>query len=195
MMPYGGSSMRPLGHILLSLLVASTASVSPGGSTDNFACAGPPPDSFLTYLDGYYVLDNSENENYPFNSFAISVDKNRTGHLQTYCANSREFPRSPTTNLHLQDNVFVDWNTRISFLDKKRGWVLLTLDEARRLWGSPRVHEGFATFDAKSIWNDEPNIYHLDLKFDQVGGLVAYRVRGIGISNPEWVSKPLRPTS
>lgn len=174
---------------LIAFLVASILHVSPinASDLDNAACPGPPVDLARMYLDGNYVLDNVAQDAYPYSSFAVFVDKHGTGHLQSYCVTSAECPRPATNNLQLRDNLFVDWQTRLSFLDKKRGWIMLSFPDARRLWGSFRDHGDFMTFDGKSVWNEEPNIYHLDLKFDKSGIIVGYRIRGIGICNPQWV--------
>jgi len=89
--------------------------------------------------------------------------------------------------------IFVDWKRRTSFLKPGVGWVQLSLHDASDLWGQPRKNPGFYTFDAHNVWNGEPNIYHLDLKFGNDDVISAYRVRGVGIGNAQWITPEWKP--
>lgn len=151
----------------------------------------------MLYKDRNSVLQNIKNEPYPLGSFEVRIARNGTGHLQSHCAMSAFFERpepeyknqSPKQS---HDGVFLDWKARTSFLKKNVGWTKLDFEEAKALWGKPREHFAFIgtfyTFDAHSFHGDEENIYHLDLHFED-GELEAYRVRGIGITNPVWITK------
>jgi hypothetical protein len=51
------------------------------------------------------------------------------------------------------------------------------------VWGEPRE----STFDLIADCRPEMDVYHMDTKFEN-GILTSYRLRGIGITNPTWVS-------
>ena len=82
----------------------------------------------------------------------------------------------------------------MSYLVEGQGWTQLSLEGAKKLWGEPRKHvvndHPFYTFDAHSTWNGEQNLYHLDLAFANDARIMGYRIRGIGIIHPEWVTNP-----
>ena len=44
------------------------------------------------------------------------------------------------------------------------------------------------TFHVLAFNANGPNIFHLDVEFNAAGSLTKYRVRGMGISKPEWQS-------
>jgi len=135
-------------------------------------------------------LDTLDHRPYPFGSFAISLDQTGQGHLQSFATSD---------NKHLPvkiegSSIILDWRERTSYFIKGKGWTQLTMEGAKDLWGEPKKHvvsdHPFYTFDAHSTWNGEENLYHLDLAFDKDGLIMGYRVRGIGISNPQWVTNP-----
>lgn len=68
---------------------------------------------------------------------------------------------------------------------------------AKDLFGGKINIDGTTTCDLVSEdCNKEANIYHLDLKYTE-GKLSEYRLRGIGITNPDWISvlkTPAPPT-
>lgn len=125
--------------------------------------------------------------------YVVKVNSKGTGHLQANIAQADGFPRAKTqSTLTNQEGLFTDWMVRTSFLGDK-GWTALSLDGAKELWGEPRRHtfddQNFYTFDSHSFYGGEENIYHIDLRFGHGKLLEAYRVRGIGITNPLWVTK------
>lgn len=134
------------------------------------------------YLQGYesgrlYALSNRTEASAPFNTLSVYLDSNGVGYL-----------RSPqVSELYSRTNK----EGLLFFLKPKGGWTQLSLPDAKVLWGSPREHasKSFYTFDAESEEDGEKNVYHLDLKFKNHAEVVAYRVRGIGISSPKWVSE------
>lgn len=150
----------------------------------------PDAEPDLTYSSGWYVLDNKEHWPYPYGSFSILVDKKGIGHVQTYAV-----PLS--NNKRTDDRIFLDWKARTSFIKFSqtgaRNWTQLNLKDAIMLWGEPRKNLNFYTFDANNTWNGEPNIYHLDFKFNNNGIISAYRVRGIGIAHAQWVTPDWKP--
>lgn len=71
------------------------------------------------------------------------------------------------------------WSSSGSFLPLAE----LTWEDAKKLWGEPRG----TTFDLLCDSRAEKDVYHLDTKFAKER-LASYRLRGIGIVKPEWVS-------
>lgn len=140
-----------------------------------------------------------ENKSQQPGPFRIAIDKETgTGHLQTYF-----YPSGNT----IGSMISIDWSERVSFPPKpqERERKLLTLDDAKEFWGEPQKHsyqserrygKSFYTFHAhsklqKTMYKqlfDEDNIFHLDLRFDDSGVISGYRIRGIGISKPQWVT-------
>jgi hypothetical protein len=86
----------------------------------------------------------------------------------------------------------VPWSDRTSFYTTDLGWTKLTLEASKKIFGEPRAHGigkiVFYTFDAPAIVQHEKQLLHLDMKFDSTGTIESYRIRGIGIRNPQWVS-------
>jgi hypothetical protein len=74
-----------------------------------------------------------------------------------------------------------------TFFKKDGGKTRLTLDEATRLWGTPRRHSNYYTFDARNFHHGEENIFHLDFLFDKEGYVESYRLRGIELGYPTWL--------
>lgn len=163
------------------------------------ALATPQPDRDpeIERALGYrFTVNRLDNKPAP-GAFAICVDSDGIGHLQTYFSSSARLS-GPVP-------ISKDWQDRISF--QRHGETertKLTMSDAKRFWGEPKRHviEGavFYTFDAHSpleqVMDDqvqEDNIYHLDLKFDDKGIIAAYRIRGIGISKPIWISAEWKP--
>ena len=146
-------------------------------------------ESSLRYESGPYILQTLGNQPYPFGTFDITVDRNHQGHLQSYIDPHR-VPKMPK----MKDSIILDWTERTSYLVDGKGLTQLSLAGAKTLWGEPRKHvvneHPFYTFDAHSTWDGEKNIYHLDLGFTKDGLIMGYRVRGIGILNPKWVTNP-----
>jgi hypothetical protein len=155
----------------------------------------PHPDGVtetsLRYRSGPYMLDTLRHQPYPFGSFAITVDKSGQGHLQSYID-----PHRVAKMPGMKDSVILDWTERTSYLIDGKGRTQLSLESAKELWGGPRKHvvhdHPFYTFDAHSTSNGEENLYHLDLGFTKDGVIMGYRVRGIGIVNPQWVTDPAK---
>jgi hypothetical protein len=157
-------------------------------------CPLPAPDSVtesnLAYRAGAYILDTLGHQPYPFGSFAIQVDGEGEGHLQAHATRNGRLP------VMTKGVIISDWTERTSYFIKGKGWTQLSLEGAKNLWGEPRKHvvndHPFYTFDAHSTWNGEENLYHLDLAFTKDGVIMGYRVRGIGIFNPQWVTDPAK---
>jgi hypothetical protein len=146
-------------------------------------------DQALTLRRNCAVLENQQGLKYPFCSFQVTADYNGAGHLRGQCAQSSEYKR-PLAELP-NDPASIDWTERMSFLQPGIGWTMLSLDEAKKLWGDPveRIifHRKFYTFDAHSKYLGEEDIFYLDLEFDDRKLIKAYRVRGIALSNPKWI--------
>jgi hypothetical protein len=168
------------------------------GATAIFAsnCPLPDPDGVteanLSYRCGPYILDTLLHQPYPFSSFAIQVDRTGSGHLQSYVD-----PHRVTKMPDMKDSIILDWTERTSYLTEDKTRTPLSIEGARKFWGEPRKYvvgdHPFYAFDAYSTSNGEKNLYHLDLGFTKDGIIMAYRVRGIGISNPKWIADPKQP--
>ena len=64
----------------------------------------------------------------------------------------------------------------------------LTIEDAERLFGKSKTNiGGTVTFHLVGNDNSEPNIFHLDTKFEN-GLISSYLIRGNRISKPEWKS-------
>jgi len=64
----------------------------------------------------------------------------------------------------------------------------MSFPQALEFWGKPRGHDKrFLTFDAHTDSAGEPEVFHLDLEFNEGLGLTGYRIRGMCINNPKWV--------
>lgn len=167
--------------------------------------ATPPPDDdvvtedSLNYRSGFYVLDNIEHQPYPFGSFAIFVDREGIGHIQSNAIKFIDGNSPPKQKKPFKGSIIPDWTDRTSFKKKGKGWTQLSLTEAKTLWGEPRTHKvkgkQFYTFDAESTFNGERNLYHLDFQFGTDELIIAYRIRGIGIRDPQWVTAEWKPKS
>ena len=164
------------------------------------AGATPQPDRdpeierSLTYKYCFNRLAGLDRES----PFGIAIDPNGVGHLQASgYQSSKVFGSVP---------ISLSWDDRIGFPDPQTNrWRLLTLTDSTVFWGSAHKHlvggRKFFTFDVKSVKLDkvldepidEENLYHLDLSFDGSGVITAYRIRGIGVSNPEWISAHWMP--
>jgi hypothetical protein len=129
--------------------------------------------------------------------FGIAVDRDGIGHLQPYFVFGTSFGDVP---------ICKDWYDRTSYSDpdtKER--VQVTFDKAKTFWGNPTKHTSFGdpyySFAAhsepvKEVFGEEvneDNIYHLDLKFDAKNTISGYRIRGIGIGKPEWITSEWMP--
>lgn len=130
--------------------------------------------------------------------FGIAIGPNGVGHLQSYLYQSNKVFGSVPISL--------DWVERTSFSNPKTNKLTqLNLAEAEKYWGKPQKHvisgHEFYSFEVKSVRLkqvmdeviDEENLYHLDLSFDDKGLISGYRVRGIGISKPEWITADWKP--
>lgn len=165
----------------------------------------PDQDSTIERALLYRGQDNRlENKSQQPSPFRIAIDKETgVGHLQTHSYPSRN---------HTKSMISIGWSERVSFPPKPEEpeRKLLTLDDAKEFWGEPQKHsyeserrygKPFYTFHAhsklqKTMYNqsfDEDNIFHLDLRFDDTGVISAYRVRGIGISKPQWITADWKP--
>lgn len=125
--------------------------------------------------------------------FVVKVNSAGVGHLQTNIIQANGLPRSEAASTETNiEGLLKHWRERVSF-PSESGWKQLSFDDAEALWGSPRKYivreKEFYTFDAKNESGEEENIYHLDLQFGNNNVIDAYRIRGIGITNPRWVTQ------
>ena len=73
-------------------------------------------------------------------------------------------------------------------LNQQIAWTKLTRERAQKLWGEPRKRKTrpiLTSFEVFGKYNEERNLYHLDINFDKSGFPSSYRVRGIGINTPK----------
>lgn len=144
------------------------------------------------FLPGYSLfevpLENLDKSRYPFAHFDISYSStDGIAHLQ-----SRDFKHSPIPEAQTNLRQLVPWSDRTSFYKTDSGWSKLTLEDSKKIFGEPHVHGigkiVFLTFDAPAMVQHEKQLFHLDMKFNSAGTIQSYRIRGIGIRNPQWVS-------
>lgn len=151
------------------------------------------PENSERYSPGYsygheYGLKNEAKDVFPTERFYLQVSRDtKIAHLllrhKPEAIPSRPLPSDPPT---LEDSI--------SIFKSSSGWSKLTLDDASKIFGKPRkkINEEsiFYTFDVSS---SEPymekQLYHIDMKFGTGSVATAYRLRGIGIPNPQWIDK------
>ncbi|MBS1954774.1 MAG: hypothetical protein JST89_11345 [Cyanobacteria bacterium SZAS-4] len=87
----------------------------------------------------------------------------------------------------------VEKDGRVSFQIRPGFGALDEFDRAKaeKLFGPPQIGPTFCTYhlwgyDHRGVNGAEPNIFHLDCKFDHDGKLQQYRIRGIGIQKAQW---------
>lgn len=144
-----------------------------------------------TYLPGYANCERQLKNLAPelsSASFFVLVGSDGVGHLQSKNPGSNSL-RKP---LYKETNLMV-WEQRVSFYQPGKGWHKLKLDEAKLLFGQPDKRASgksvFYTFHVLTAPDtDEQQLYHLDIKFDAGNSITSYRVRGIGMNNPKWIS-------
>lgn len=145
------------------------------------------------FLPGYSLfesaLDNFDKLNCKFARFDIYYDAaSGIGHLV-----SRDYQHSPKPEAQMNLRQLVDWLNRISFYKEGLGWTKLTLEDAKTIFGEPHTYgigkKLFYTFDAFVNLQRERQLFHLDMRFDSKKSIEGYRVRGIGIRNPQWVNE------
>ena len=139
------------------------------------------------YMFGEIELENLDKPHYPFAHFVISYRPvEGVAHLV-----SQDGTHAPT---HEKRNIgrLPDWVERVGFYKEGAGWSKLTLEDAKKIFGEQRLRgigkTQFYTFDAFVTVQRERQLFHLDLRFDSQGIITSYRVRGIGIRNPQWIS-------
>lgn len=92
---------------------------------------------------------------------------------------------------NLDSNGFSVFADSLRFTEVGHETKSLSIFDAARFWGEGVKHESregsYFTFDAVNEQRGESNVYHLDFKPAQEGSIVAYRLRGIGITNPKWI--------
>ncbi len=154
--------------------------VGPSGRLETPPKVKPPdysqPDmGCLPHMGPAYVLKDAQG----VARFDLYVDAASTGQLSVHEWKKAKLPRWPEKSFFVEH--LPDGSTMAS---------VLNFSTALKFWGSPRAHEEkFSTFDVQTDFAGRPEIFHLDFEFG--GGLLftAYRVRGNGISNPQWVKR------
>lgn len=165
----------------LSLCGCFVLSATPCGATTR-----GDDDRILDRALSYYAYDSELfNKNDDHGQFLLHVNQLGTAYLMPSKL-QRPIGRSA-------DGLPKEWKDVITFFKPGKGWTTLSLEEARELWGEPRYNVmsqyDFYTFDVRSKYGDETNLYHLDLRFGDDHVLKAYRIRGIGIKNPNWITQ------
>jgi len=150
---------------------------------------GPIPDTALDaailYKPGHASILVAPPKSLPF---FLLVDDSGIGRLVDFIGDPLKLASNGVPKNWAKSKEFLD-------LTNNKVWTHLTLTQAVEMWGKPRDHflaggnsKYFSTFDAYGSFNKEPNIYHLDLRFDPNEKLFSYRVRGIGICNAKWIT-------
>ena len=166
---------KAISEVLMRVSLITIVCLVPGASAQYASEPDPDPEALdaILYRKGYVSTLTDPTKPIPF---FLAVDTSGTGRLVDYGA----YKKGP--------NGFPENWTNL--VDKGTTWQKLTREEATNLWGEPQEREvirRFFTWDAFGTWNKEKNLYHLDFELHK-GHLISYRVRGIGISNPQWVS-------
>lgn len=70
-------------------------------------------------------------------------------------------------------------------------YTSMKLADAKEIFGKPIYRGTFYSFDALAPAEglSETELFHIDFKFDKDEEVAAYRIRGIGIVHPEWITK------
>jgi len=180
--------------MLLSLTLPALADVR---DYDGGTAEGSQMFRERTYLEYFGTepckLQVAEDIPFPFGRFEVMGRFLRPRVIAT-----PEFPL-PATAFHLRPtNSFtpfdeVTFDDQMLFLKEGVGWSRLSLVDAKHLWGKPRVHSDYYSFDARNSHHGEENIFHIDLSFDDKSFVKSYRVRGIQISDPKWIGRAKNP--
>ncbi len=156
-----------------------------------YAEGDPELENALLYRNGYASTLVKSPQTLPF---YLLVSKEGTGYLV-------DFPPDPDplTAVRLEENgTPSSWDYTLGKLDEFTRWKKLRDTDAKTIWGNATGHAtagsykpSFYTFDAPGSFNKENNIYHIDFRFDPTTGYpFQYRVRGIGITNPQFIPGP-----
>ncbi len=153
-----------------------------------YAEGDPELENALLYRNGYASTLVKSPKTLPF---YLMVTKEGTGYLV-------DFPPDPDplTPLKLEANgVPCQWDYAIGKLQDSKGWKDISDSAAKKIWGNPTINSTtvrrISTFSAPGLWNGEENIYHIDFCFDtSTGRPIQYRVRGIGISDAQFIPGP-----
>src|SRR5690606_36260706 len=141
---------------------------------------GGIPDEARTYIYNSYLYQHDyvcvlqNKSKLPF--FLVVVDG--TGYLM-------EHKQWAQTQRKLRDKTTIR-----RLVDECMSWTTFTEGKAYDLCGYPNRYEArqrildFVSFEAFSHFQEERNLYHIDLVFDGDRYPIRYRIRGIGISNP-----------
>ncbi len=139
------------------------------------------------YMLGEVNIEGIDNLSYPFAHFVISY-RPIEGVAHLISQDKVHAPKREARSL----GRLPDWSDRISFFREGPGWTKITLNDARKIFGEPMVRgvgeTQFFAFDAYATVQKEKQLFHLDLRFGGDGAISSYRVRGIGIRNPQWVT-------
>lgn len=139
------------------------------------------------YILGEVDLQNLDKTHFPFADFAINYHPiDGIAHLQS--KDRVHAPKREEQDIGRPPG----WSDRVSFYKEGLGWTKLTFEDAKKIFGEPRLRGMsktlFYTFDTFVTVQREKQLFHLDLRFDSAGTIESYRIRGIGIRNPTWVS-------
>lgn len=139
------------------------------------------------YLLGEVDVLNLDKTHFPYANFAINYHPiEGMAHLQS--KDKVHAPKQDEQNIGRPPG----WSDRVSFYKDGLGWTKLTLEDAKKIFGEPRLRgvgkTQFYTFDAFVTVQREQQLFHIDLRFNSQGIIESYRIRGIGIRNPQWVS-------
>ncbi|MDQ5933433.1 MAG: hypothetical protein QG574_731 [Cyanobacteriota bacterium erpe_2018_sw_21hr_WHONDRS-SW48-000092_B_bin.40] len=143
------------------------------------------------YILGMVDLENRDKVNYPSARFVIIY-----GPIEGSAdLLSLDFKHSPKPEEQTNLRRLVEFTNRVSFYKEGPGWQKLSLESAKKIFGEPHLRgvgkTTFYVFDTYVTFQREKQLFHIDMKFAQDGTIESYRIRGIGIRNPQWVSKDL----
>lgn len=163
-----------------------------GDKIPHSVCKGiqeDPDSSPLGYSKGtlYPLTITAENVKL-LEKFCIVISSDGIGHLE-----ARDENRHPKVQRPIKTDGLYRLKDALQFTETGKEPKLLTLTEATRLFGNAfeqqSQHGSFHTINAKAKSLAEDNIYHLDFRTAKDGQIESYRVRGIGITNPQWITE------
>lgn len=150
---------------------------------------GDPDNEPLGYSKGtLYPLTIAAENVKLFERFCIVISSDGIGHLEARSEN-----RNPKVQRPIKNDGLYRLKDALVFTETGKEPKTLTLPEATRLFGNAFEQQSqngnFYTINAKAKSLAEENIYHLDFRAAKDGQIASYRVRGIGITNPQWITE------
>lgn len=146
-------------------------------------------------LDVLHPAPNQHLQECYFQGIAAETDSWRPSYVLSCDYSLADVAGHDAINLFVTDsgNSFLHHKSSTTSPVTYPGFLELTLNDATKFWGTPKKHVTktgeYLIFDAfnNPQFDQEKNLYHIDIRVDENKKVVAYRVRGIGINNADWI--------